>query len=312
MSAAILEIDNLTFYYGNFKAVDSLSLTVDRGQVCGFIGPNGAGKTTTMRVISTLQLPAYGSVRVKGIDVMQGPHHVKPIIGFMPDFFGVYDNLKVWEYLDFFGTVYGIDHKTVRERTGEVLDLTDLAVKRDSYVEDLSRGMKQRLCLAKTLMHDPELLILDEPASGLDPKARLEIQNLIRNLSCLGKTVFISSHIIGELEDVCTHVAILELGKLIKAGPIESIYLDEPSAPRLLNIRVINPDRIDSALEGHPDVIRIEKANDIFKVSVTNTDQAAAAVVEALVRAGAAPISVEAEKHTLMERFMKVTTGKVQ
>jgi len=311
LNAPIIEIDNLSVYYGNFKAVDSLSLAIEQGQVCGFIGPNGAGKTTTMRVIATLLLPTYGAVRVKGIDVMERPREIKPLIGFMPDFFGVYDNLKVWEYLDFFGSVYGLDRATVKSRTDEVLELTDLTVKHDNYVEELSRGMKQRLCLAKTLMHDPELLVIDEPASGLDPKARLEIQKLIKKLSEMGKTVFISSHIMSELEDMCSHVVIIELGKLIKAGKIDAIDEEAPEK-RVLLIKCLHPELVEAALKNLTDVQGIERSEELFRVAITNSDDAAAAVIDALVRGGARPVAVDTEKHTLIERFMRVTTGKVQ
>jgi len=311
LNQAILEVDNLTVYYGNFKAVDNLSFIINEGQVCGFVGPNGAGKTTTMRVAATLLLPTYGTVRVKGIDVMKNPQEIKPIIGFMPDFFGVYDNLKVWEYLDFFGSVYGLDRTTIKSRMEEVLELTDLTVKYDSYVEELSRGMKQRLCLAKTLMHDPELLILDEPASGLDPKARLEIQTLLKKLSKLGKTIFISSHIMSELENICTHLVIIECGKLVKAGPIYEIGQEEAER-RYLLIRCLNPEKVELALKDLTTVYDIQKTEELFRVEIPNQDEVAAQVIEALVEKGARPIAIDQEKSSLIERFIQVTKGKVQ
>ncbi len=310
MSAPVVEIDRLSLYYGNFRAVDDFSLTIGQGEVCGFIGPNGAGKTSTMRVMASLMLPTYGAVRIMGLDVAARPREVKRRIGFMPDFFGVYDNLKVWEYLDFFGSVYGVAAGEVKRRIGEVLELTALSGKRDNYVEELSRGMKQRLCLAKTLMHDPELLILDEPASGLDPKARIEIRDLLRQLAARGKTIFVSSHIISELEDMCTHVAIIELGRLIKAGPVGAIGGE--SAARVLRARLLFPEAGEAALAGREEVLAMERQGAVLRITIPDQDQAAARVVEALVTGGAGPVAVETEKPTLSESFMKVTSGRVQ
>jgi len=312
LSDGVLEIDGLTVDYDKLRAVDHLSFSVEKGQVCGFIGPNGAGKSTTMQVIATLLLPTEGAVRVKGIDVTENPRKVKKTIGYMPDFFGVYDNLKVFEYLEFFGSVHGLDRNVLRRRTGEVLEEVELSVKRDSYVEHLSRGMKQRLCLAKTLIHDPDLLILDEPASGLDPRARIKIKEIITGLSEKGKTVLVSSHIIGELEDMCSHFAIIELGKLLKVGTLEGLEEGKESDERVLRIRVLYPQQAQTALESHSGVKAVESSDDLFRVVVVDEDEIAASVIKALVEAGARPVSIEVERQKLADRFMRVTTGRVQ
>ncbi len=219
----MLDLVGLTKVYGDLTAVADLNLHLDPGDVFGFIGPNGAGKTTTIKMLATLLRPTAGDALVNGVSIVTQPEQVRGLIGYMPDTFGVYDDVKVWEYLDFFAAAYRLP----RERRGpvieEVLELTDLSSKREAFVEELSRGMKQRLCLAKTLLHDPPLLLLDEPASGLDPRARLELRDLLRGLQRSGKTIFISSHILSELADVCTKVGIIEAGQLVAAGTTEEI-----------------------------------------------------------------------------------------
>ena len=193
---AIIELRDLTKRYGDLKAVDSLNLTIDQGAVFGFIGPNGAGKTTTMRILTTLLRPTSGEARIAGHSVVDDPRAVRRAIGYMPDYFGVYEDMKVWEYLDFFAACYDVPASIRPGMIGDLLALVDLSHKREAYVESLSRGMKQRLCLARTLTHDPQVLILDEPASGLDPRARIEMRELLRELQKMGKTIFFSSHIL--------------------------------------------------------------------------------------------------------------------
>src|SRR5215212_3521011 len=219
----VVETSHLTRRYGTFVALDDLNLTIERGSIFGFIGPNGAGKTTTMRILSTLLAPSAGQAWVSGYPVTEEPHEVRRRIGYMPDFFGVYDNMKVWESLDFFAASYNVPASRRPALTDDLLALVDLSVKRDSFVEELSRGMKQRLCLARTLVHEPDLLILDEPASGLDPRARIELRELVKELRSLGKTILVSSHILSELTEMCTHVAIIERGKLLVNGKIGDI-----------------------------------------------------------------------------------------
>lgn len=234
----IVETENLTKRYGNFTALHELNLTIEKGAIYGFIGPNGAGKTTTMRILATLLEPSEGQAWVSGYPVTEEPYEVRRRIGYMPDFFGVYDNMKVWEYLDFFAASYKVPSHKRAGMIDDLLALVDLGIKKDNFVEDLSRGMKQRLCLARTLVHEPDLLILDEPASGLDPRARIELRELLKELRNLGKTILVSSHILSELTEMCTHVAIIERGQLLVSGKIEDILLAMQPA-REIYIRVM-------------------------------------------------------------------------
>ncbi|MEM6798777.1 MAG: ABC transporter ATP-binding protein, partial [Planctomycetota bacterium] len=220
----MIEIRNFGKTYGDFVAVENLNLTIGAGEMFGFIGPNGAGKSTTIRFLATLLRASHGEGYVNGCSVNDDPIGVRRSVGYMPDMFGVYDGMKVWEFLDFFSTAYEIPANQRKAIITDVLELLDLTHKRDDYVNGLSRGMKQRLCLAKTLVHDPPVLILDEPASGLDPRARLEVKALLKELRRMGKTILISSHILTELADVCTSIGIIERGKLLLSGPIDTVY----------------------------------------------------------------------------------------
>lgn len=219
----MIELHGLCKYYGKLKAVDSLSLRVGRGEVLGFIGPNGAGKTTTLRMLATLLPPDAGTAAIHGLDILKDRDEVRGCLGYMPDFFGVYDQMRVWEYLDFFACAHRVPYHERAGLIGDVLELVDLGAKREAYVETLSRGMKQRLCLAMTLVHDPQVLLLDEPASGLDPRARIEMRLLLQELCRMDKTIIISSHILTELAELCTKVAIIEQGKLMMIGSVEEI-----------------------------------------------------------------------------------------
>jgi ABC-2 type transport system ATP-binding protein len=234
----VVQTQHLTKRYNNFTALSDLNLTIEKGSIHGFIGPNGAGKTTTMRILATLLEPTEGQAWVSGYPVTEKPMEVRRRIGYMPDFFGVYDNMKVWEYLDFFAAAYKVPPDKRRIMIGDLLALVDLSAKRDSFVEELSRGMKQRLCLARTLVNEPDLLILDEPASGLDPHARIELRELLKELRSLGKTILISSHILTELAEMCTHVAIIERGKLLISGGVSDI-LQAMQPAREIYIRVL-------------------------------------------------------------------------
>ena len=214
--------------YGRVRALDGLDLDVPSGAIYGFIGQNGAGKTTTIRILATLLLPDDGEAEVAGADVLRAPNEVRRLMGYMPDFFGVYDDLTVGEYLDFYASLQGVDAGAAAGLRERLLELVDLAEKRDSYVEGLSRGMQQRLCLARALIHDPLVLLLDEPASGLDPVARVEMRELLKELSRMGKTILISSHILSELADLCTHVGMVAGGRLVREGPVGELLA--PSA----------------------------------------------------------------------------------
>src|SRR5918996_6249252 len=220
----MIELNNFTKVYGEFVAVDRLNLKIGAGEMFGFIGPNGAGKSTSIRFLATLLKASRGEGIVNGHSVTQNPMAVRHSVGYMPDNFGVYDGMKVWEFLDFFAVAYKIGKGKRKQVINDVLELLDLGHKRDDYVNGLSRGMKQRLCMAKTLVHDPPVLILDEPTSGLDPRARIEVKALLKELRRMGKTILISSHILTELADCCTTIGIIERGQLLMHGPINEVY----------------------------------------------------------------------------------------
>jgi ABC-2 type transport system ATP-binding protein len=220
---SIVKTSGLIKRYPGTVAVAGLDLDIAEGEIFGLVGPNGAGKTTTLRILATLLRPTSGEAEIAGISVTKNPDAARRVLGFMPDVFGVYDDMKVWEYLDFFARCYGIPAARRRQMIGDLLDLVDLGDKRNSYVQGLSRGMQQRLCLAHTLVHDPQVLLLDEPASGLDPRARVELRELLRELRSLGKTILISSHILPELEELCTSVAIVDHGRVLAQGRVSDI-----------------------------------------------------------------------------------------
>ena len=219
----MLYIEHLNKWYGNHQAVKDLSLHIPKGDLFGFVGPNGAGKTTTLRIVCGLLKESSGQVVIDQMSRKKDPEKIKRCIGYVPDFFGVYDNFKVWEYMEFYGSLYGINATDCRKLTEDLLALVNLSEKRDEYVDSLSRGMKQRLCVARALLHDPALLVLDEPSSGLDPRARIEMKELLMNLRGMGKTIIISSHILSELSEMCTSIGIMNQGKLVAIGKIEDI-----------------------------------------------------------------------------------------
>ena len=233
----MLKIDHLCKKYGSFSALRDLSLDIPDGALHGFVGPNGAGKTTTMRILATLMKPTSGTAYVDGTDVVREGQKARKLVGYMPDFFGVYDNLKCWEYLDFYARCYRIGAEERKRMTRQLLELVQLQEKEDAYVEALSRGMKQRLCLARSLIHDPKLLILDEPASGMDPRARAEMKGILRTLREMGKTVLISSHILPELAEMCDSLTILDHGQLVFSGSVEALS-DRMNGNAPLNIRL--------------------------------------------------------------------------
>ena len=234
----MLKIEHLTKYYGSFPALKDLNLEIPERQLHGFVGPNGAGKTTTMRILATLMTPTGGTASVNGVDVVKRPHEARKLIGYMPDFFGTYDNLKCREYLDFYGRCYRVGAKERQKMTDQLLELVQLSDKREAYVDTLSRGMKQRLCLARSLIHDPKLLILDEPASGMDPRARADMKGILRTLREMGKTVLISSHILPELSELCDSLTILNHGLLVLSEDAKSLAarmnVDAPLEIRLI------------------------------------------------------------------------------
>lgn len=219
----MLEVKDLTMYYGRNKALSGLNLHIPEGKIYGFVGPNGAGKTTTMKIIAGLLRPQSGEVFIGGESVLEHPEKIRKYIGYMPDFFGVYDNLLVKEYMRFFGELYEMPSEQIEEKTAELLELVGLTDRADTLVDTLSRGMKQRLCLARALIHEPKLLLLDEPASGMDPVARIQMKNILKALSERGQTILISSHILPELSEICDEVGIIHLGQMIREGDIATL-----------------------------------------------------------------------------------------
>ncbi|MBQ0140937.1 MAG: ABC transporter ATP-binding protein [Kurthia sp.] len=242
----MIEIKGLVKKYGKFTALNHLDLTIEAGTVFGFVGANGAGKTTTFNMLSTLVAPTEGDAIIAGHSIRNEPQEVRKHIGYMPDFFGVYDQLKTAEYLSFFGASYGMSSKKIQLRTEEVLQLVNLEDKQDEYVDDLSRGMKQRLCLARTLLHNPDVLILDEPASGLDPRARIEMRDVLHSLKGMGKTIIISSHILPELAEICDEIGVIEQGKLIASGDIRTIQ-KQLSADKIIEVQLIADASLEAA-----------------------------------------------------------------
>jgi ABC-2 type transport system ATP-binding protein len=308
----MVELTNLRKEYKDLVAVKSLNLTLEAGDIFGFIGPNGAGKTTTIKMLATLLLPTSGTAAVNGINVAEHPEEVRSLIGYMPDAFGVYDDFKVWEYLDFFCAAYRIPKSDRPGLIDMVLELTTLTEKKDAYVEELSRGMKQRLCLAKTLVHDPKVLLLDEPASGLDPRARIEIKELLKELKNMGKTIIVSSHILPELADFCTSVGIIERGELIVAGPIEAI-MQEVLGGRVLEIRVPENDRPTAieTLRGVEHVRGVKLVGETIRVDYAGTLDDQSEVLLALINGGARVQSFAEQDTDLEDIFLRVTKGLV-
>ncbi len=307
----MIELINFSKRYGDFLAVDRLNLKIERGDIFGFIGPNGAGKSTTIRFLSTLLRPTDGEGIIAGHSVTRDPLGVRRVIGYMPDSFGVYDGMKVWEFLDFFAVAYQVPRARRRQVINDVLELLDLTHKRDAYVNGLSRGMKQRLCLAKTLVHDPPVLILDEPASGLDPRARLEMKALLSELQSMGKTILISSHILSELADFCTSIGIIERGVLLAAGPISEIQR-QLQKHRQLRIRVLSgADRAQMLIRSHPKVHSCELMDHTITSEFAGDDREISALLLQLVGAGIEVQSFSEIEPTLEDVFMTITKGLV-
>ena len=308
----MIEVIHFTKRYGDFVAVDDLNLTIHRGEIFGFIGPNGAGKSTTIRFLATLLRPTSGEGRVAGHSVVTDPMAVRRVIGFMPDDFGVYDGMKVWEFLDFFAVAYEIPRAHRRKIIAQVLELLDLTSKRDDYVNGLSKGMKQRLCLAKTLVHDPPVLILDEPASGLDPRARLEMKALLSELKGMGKTILVSSHILSELADFCTSIGIIERGRLLAAGSIQEIQRQLRSH-RVLQVRVGDPttDRAEAILRDDSATREVRSFDHTLTAEFEGQDDDLARLLNRLVGAGISVQSFSEKELSLEDVFMMITKGIV-
>ncbi len=308
----MIELINFTKRYGDLLAVDGLTLKIEAGEMFGFIGPNGAGKSTSIRFLATLLKATGGDGIVNGHRVSKDPLGVRRSVGYMPDVFGVYDGMKVWEFLDFFAVAYQIPRTRRKQVIGDVLDLLDLTGKRNDFVNGLSRGMKQRLCLAKTLVHDPPVLILDEPASGLDPRARVEVKALLKELRKMGKTILISSHILTELADCCTSIGIIERGKLLMHGPIDEVYR-RIRRNRIIEIKFLeNAEAGISLIRSQPETRDVQIENNHITVEfAADEDRQVAALLEKLQAAGVRIHSFADKEPTLEDVFMLVTKGAV-
>ncbi len=321
----MIEIKKLTKTFGNLTAVGNLDLHIGPGDIFGFIGPNGAGKTTTMRILVTLLEPTSGAAFIDGLDVRKKGKEVRRRVGYMPDFMGVYDDLKVFEYLEFFAAAFGIEYSKREAIVKGVLELTDLVSKQDALVDSLSRGMQQRLGLARVLIHDPKVLILDEPASGLDPRARIEMRELLRELKRMGKTIMISSHILSELEEICDRIGIIERGQLVFSGTMEEIR------PRLgiqskVRVKVLGDEsRAVELLSALPQIQSVEllgtppastgltpeSGGSTLLVTFKEGATSDGLIARTLVNAGVDLVYLQPEQLRLDDAFLQLTKGIV-
>jgi ABC-2 type transport system ATP-binding protein len=314
----IIETKDLVKKYGKFTAVNGLSLVVPAGSIYGFVGPNGAGKTTTMRMLTTLTRPTSGEAWVGGHSVSAEPRAVRRSIGYMPDEFGVYDDMRVWEYLDFFAACYDIPENERKRLIEDLLELVDLSHRRDDMVDKLSRGMKQRLSLARTLAHDPAVLILDEPASGLDPRARVEIRELLVELARMGKTIFFSTHILADVSEICTHIGIIEAGQMIAQGSMEDMRAQlQPHREIIVTVKDASAaEAVKANVGGLPDVVGVadlepKAGRHRVRIDFSGDDDGVAALSQRLSAAGIAILGFTEETKDLETMFMRVTKGIV-
>ena len=305
----MLYIRGLTKRYGKFLAVDNLNLHIEKGEIFGFVGPNGAGKTTTMKIVCGLLQATSGQVIVNGVDALNEPQKIKRRVGYVPDFFGVYDNLKVIEYMEFYGSMYRISKKQANDIAQGLLELVNLSDKQEVFVDSLSRGMKQRLCVARALIHDPELLIMDEPASGLDPRARFEMKEILKNLGSMGKTIIISSHILPELAEMCTSVGVMEHGRLLVSGKVEDI-VNKGNANRPIIIEVLgDKQQAIELLRENPDITNISVRENEILVEFTGNEEAGATLLGYMVGKGIKVAKFFREKGDLETIFLDITKG---
>lgn len=325
---SLLEVKHLTRDFGSFRAVNDVSFTVDPGEILGFIGPNGAGKSTTMRILATLDVPSFGDVLLDGRSVVNEPDRARPLIGYMPDRYGTYEDMTVFEFLDFFARAYRLKGKERRARVESVMEFARLTQLRERLTSSLSKGMKQRVALGRTLLHDPRLLILDEPADGLDPRARIELRELLKALADQGKAVLISSHILTELSELCDACAIIEQGRLLATGPVAEILASTRggSAESELELRLLSGDeavaKAERLLLEQPGVkevrlagkaaLRVRIAREVGSAQSPEwVDEASARLLAVLVAAGLPVCSLHAHEADLEDAFMTVTRGKV-
>ena len=305
----MIETSDLTKMYGDLYALNRLNLSLQRGDVYGFIGPNGAGKTTTMRILATLLNPTWGEATVCGYSIYNGAKEIRRAIGYMPDFFGVYDDMKVIEYLEFFAAAYRIKGPARKKICEEVLELVDLTYKRDALVTSLSRGMTQRLGLARVLLHDPQVLLLDEPASGLDPRARIEIRGLLKELRAMGKTILVSSHILPELADICNKIGIIEQGVLVVNGAVVDV-MKQVRTDIFLNIAVTDR-QVEAAnwLEGQAEVETVTDKTGVLLVKLREGVHQYGSLASRLIEQGYELTLFKEDEINLETAFMHLTKG---
>jgi ABC-2 type transport system ATP-binding protein len=308
----IIQTINLTKRYGKLVALSGLNLNIEDGECFGYIGPNGAGKTTTIRILSTLLQPTWGEARVCGFTVGYESRLIRPLIGYVPDFFGAYEDMVVQEYLEFFAAAYNIHGEQRKRVVGDVLDLTDLAYKRDAFVDSLSRGMKQRLSIARVLLHDPKVLFLDEPASGLDPRARIEIRELLKELHRMGKTIVISSHILHELAELCTTIGIIERGELLFKGPLAEIVRRTGSGTRVEIKVAAHQEQASVLLQRLASVAGVTSEDGRLLVVLKGDTHDFSFLAKALLDAKIPLREIKEEEVDLETAFMRLTKGIVQ
>jgi ABC-2 type transport system ATP-binding protein len=307
----VITAANLTKVYGNRKALDHVSFEVPEGEIFGFVGPNGAGKTTTLRILAGLLEPTTGRASIDGVDVALQPQLVHSRIGYMPDFFGVYDQLSVAEYLDFYAACYRQPRERRTKIVGELLELIGLTERRDQLVDTLSRGLKQRLCLARALVHDPVVLLLDEPASGLDPRARVEMREILKELRGMGKTIIISSHILPELTELCTMIGIIDHGRMRATGTVQEV-IRRMSADRRLRITVVGAKEPAVAILEPLEAVRnVDIANAAIEATFEGDESTAADILQALTAGGIKVSAFSEVDGGLEEAFMRATSEEV-
>ena len=307
----MIEINGLTKKYGNFKALDNINISLDEGTVFGFVGANGAGKSTMFLILSTLLQPTSGELFINGINLRENPSEIRKMIGYMPDFFGVYDQLKADEYLDFYGASYGIPAAEREKMIPQLLELVNLTDKRDAYVDLLSRGMKQRLCLARSLIHDPKVLILDEPASGLDPRARVEMRDILKSLKEMGKTILISSHILPELAEMCDEIGVIDGGRLVAHGSVQDIQA-RLQGEKVITVRFAATEQNPiSFFEEDPFVVNIKQVENETGInfSYTGTEEDQINLLKRAMLNDIPILSFTEHVTNLEDVFMEITKG---
>jgi ABC-2 type transport system ATP-binding protein len=303
----MIEIHYLHKRYDETIALENLHLEIPRGEVFGLIGPNGAGKTTLIRILATLLEPTFGQARIAGIDVLEEPLRIHPLVGYMSDFFSLYEGMLVWEYLDHFARCYGIERKRREKLIEEVLDLVSLDVRRGTEIRTLSRGMRQRLCFAKTLLHEPQVLLLDEPASGMDPGGRVEFRELLKQLHEMGRTILISSHILTEMADFCTSIGIMEQGQLLKSGRVADILEDLQPGLRLEIETVSELRLLVEVLQAHPAVQKVETTNGSVECRWRGKREELPELHRRIVEAGIDLVALAVKTDNLEDIYMKIS-----